>query len=176
MSYREHQGHGAASILVGILTASDSRTPATDDSGKLLERVLTEAGHRVTERRVVKDDVGQLRRAAKALLASGAQAVIVNGGTGAGVRDVTPEALRPLFVREFPGFGERFRALSADEIGSGAILSRATMGLVRSGRRHCPVFVLPGAPQACELAARTLILPELAHVVELARGPDSARA
>lgn len=171
MSYSEHQRHAPRRLRVAILTASDSRTLATDDSGRILERALASHGHRVVERRVVPDDVAAIRKAARALLApKDTAALIVNGGTGASPRDVTPEALRPLFVREFLGFGERFRALSAELIGSGAYLSRATLGLVKTGRRLRPVFLVPGSPEACELAARDLIAPELGHLVDLVSG------
>lgn len=174
MSYPEHRAHAPRAVAVAILTASDSRTMDTDDSGRLIERLLKTQGHRVAARRVVRDDVATIRRAARALLAAGADVLIVNGGTGAAPRDVTPEALRPLFVREFPGFGERFRTLSVETIGSGAYLSRATLGLVKAKGALRPVFLLPGAPEACELALRQLILPELGHLVGLAQGVTHA--
>lgn len=177
MSYAEHQAAAPTSAAVGILTVSDSRNLASDESGRLVEQRLSKAGHRVVERRVAPDSVFAIRRAARALLrADGVDALIVNGGTGPGPRDVTPEALRPWFVKEFPGFGEQFRALGRAEIGSGAFLSRATLGLVRSRGRLKPVFLLPGSPKACRLATDKLIAPELGHLVGIATGQGAHHA
>lgn len=171
MSYADHQRHAPATVRVAILTVSDSRRLETDDSGRLIHGLLEDAGHDVTGHALVKDNVVRIRTQTQRL-ARQADVVIVNGGTGAGPRDVTPEALRPRFVKEFPGFGELFRQLSYAEIGSGAVLSRATCGLLRVGKRHVPVFLLPGSPDACRLATERLILPELGHFVDVARGPS----
>ena len=96
--------------------------------------------------------------------------MLVTGGTGVAPRDVTVEAIAPLFDKQLPGFGELFRALSFAEVGSAAYLSRASAGIA-GGK---PVFLLPGAPQAVELAMERLILPEAAHLVAQARGPGAA--
>ena len=178
MSYTEHQKHGhavRAHVRVGVLTVSDSRTPLTDDSGKDIEALAKKAGHEVSERMVVADDVEKIRAAFESLLRARPDVVLVNGGTGIAPRDVTPEAIRPLLVKELPGFGERFRALSADQVGTGAWLSRATAGTLARNATTTVVFLLPGSPAACRLAVERLILPELSHVVSLAQGvrPDA---
>lgn len=170
-SYRAHQAHAHAahpSVRVAILTASDSRDASSDDSGRLIAALLD--GHEVLERRVVRDDVRAIRRAADGLLALGAEVLLVNGGTGIAPRDVTIEALAPWFVKELPGFGERLRTLSGRDVGGGAWLSRATAGVVQRGRRRALVFLLPGSPDACRLAVARLIRPELPHAVSLLHG------
>lgn len=173
MSYAEHQKHGhavRANVRVAVLTVSDSRTPLTDDSGKDIEALAKKAGHEVSERQVVADDVDKIRKAFESLLAARPDVVLVNGGTGIAPRDVTPEALRPLLSKELPGFGERFRAVSAQQVGTGAWLSRATAGILARNGTATVVFLLPGSPAACRLAMERLILPELPHVVSLAQG------
>jgi molybdenum cofactor biosynthesis protein B len=147
-----------AALGVRILTVSDTRGPAEDRSGDLLERGVREAGDRALERRVVRDEVEAIRAAVRAW--SGAPdtfAILVTGGTGATPRDVTPEAVEPLYEKALPGFGELFRALSFQEIGAAAIQSRASAGLV-GGR---VVFLLPGSTGACRLALERIILPQL---------------
>ncbi len=171
MSYAGHQRHAhrvVPRVRIGILTASDSRTLATDESGDVLERLLG-TQHEVVARRLVPDAAAALRRGADQLLDAGADVIVVNGGTGITPRDVTIEAFRPWFEKELPGFGETFRSLSYDAIGSGAWLSRATAATIRR-TRPALMFLLPGSPDACRLAARRLILPELAHAVSLLRG------
>jgi molybdenum cofactor biosynthesis protein B len=114
----------------------------------------------------VRDEPEQIRAAVEQGLAGGARAVLVTGGTGITRRDQTVEAVRPLLEKEIPGFGELFRMLSFQEIGSAAWLSRALAGTVRGAL----VFVLPGSPNAVRLALDRLILPELGHAVrELSR-------
>ena len=103
-------------------------------------------------------------------------AVVCTGGTGVSPRDVTVEAVRPLFEPELPGFGEVFRLMSHERIRSGAILSRATAGIVPSGTTRKPVFLLPGSPEACELAVERIIVHEAAHLVELANGVHHTHA
>jgi molybdenum cofactor biosynthesis protein B len=147
---------------------SDTRTLETDTGGALVVALLEEAGHLVTDRRIVVDDVGSIREAvALGLDAEACGAVVLTGGTGVAPRDVTPEAVRPLLDRELPGFGELFRMLSYEEIGSAALLSRAFAGL----RGPKAVFALPGSRNSVRLAMTKLVLPELGHVVgEGARG------
>jgi molybdenum cofactor biosynthesis protein B len=140
---------------------SDTRTLETDSGGALVAELLAGAGHPVVSRAVVRDDAEEIRAAALAALGRhDVRALIVTGGTGAAPRDVTPEAIGPLLERTLPGFGELFRMLSYDEIGSAALLSRALAGL-RGGRA---VFVLPGSRSALRLALEKLILPELGHL------------
>jgi molybdenum cofactor biosynthesis protein B len=159
-------------VPTAVLTVSDTRTLETDTGGALLGELLQAAGHPLVSRAVVPDEVEAIRRAALAALAApDARALIVTGGTGAAPRDVTPEAIEPLLERVLPGFGELFRMLSWQEIGSAALLSRALAGL-REGR---VVFVVPGSRAALRLAMEKLILPELGHLageaVKGKRGP-----
>ncbi|HXV37298.1 MAG TPA: MogA/MoaB family molybdenum cofactor biosynthesis protein [Myxococcota bacterium] len=161
---REHPHRKSAPTQVptAVITVSDTRTLDTDTGGALVAQLLEEAGHPVAAREIAKDERGQIADALRAQLARDeVRAVILTGGTGVAPRDVTPEAIRPLLERVVPGFGELFRALSYQEIGSAALASRALAGLA-SGR---VVFALPGSRGAVELAMRKLVLPELAHLV-----------
>lgn len=172
MSYKAHQrqAHKAVpKVRIGILTASDSRTMEDDESGELLEGIFRR-DHEVLARDISPDRVTLLRRAANNLLDAGLDVLVVNGGTGITPTDVTIEAFEPWFVKQLPGFGERFRALSEDQVKSGAWLSRATAGVVHRRGSDALFFLLPGSPDACRLAATRLILPELSHAVALLRG------
>jgi molybdenum cofactor biosynthesis protein B len=151
-------------IGVGIVTVSDTRRGADDTSGALAERLLARAGASVVSRAWVKDDIAAIRRAVRAALAKRAcDVVVLTGGTGLSPRDVTPEAVEPLLDRTLPGFGERFRALSAEQVASAAWLSRAGAGVAR-GRL---VVYLPGSSGAVRQALEALLIPELAHAVRL---------
>jgi molybdopterin adenylyltransferase len=165
-SAHEHKAHAPASVNAFVITSSDTRNEASDDSGRLIKEKLEQAGHTVCGYRVVRDEPSELHDALEEAVAAGAGAVIVSGGTGIGRRDQTIETLRPILEKELSGFGEIFRALSFDEIGSPAMLSRALAGTWRG----MVVFALPGSPQAARLAMDELILPELGHAVrELTR-------
>jgi molybdenum cofactor biosynthesis protein B len=145
-----------------VVTVSDTRTLETDSGGALLVELIEGAGHPVASRAIVSDDVEVIRGAVREALAHAeVRAIIVTGGTGIAPRDVTPEALAPLVEREIPGFGELFRALSYEEIGTAALLSRAFAGMI--GRRI--VFALPGSRGAIRTAMEKLVLPELGHLV-----------
>lgn len=157
---RQHKEHAPASVRCGVVTSSDSRNPETDESGKVIRDLLLQAGHTVPYYAVVKDDSMAIRDAVEQAARS-CDAVITNGGTGIAKRDVTIPTLAPHFERTLPGFGELFRRLSYETIGSAAWLSGATAG-VYHGRL---VFCLPGSPDACRLAMEKLILPELSHAV-----------
>ena len=157
---------GGPDLGFALVTASDSRVAADDRSGALARELVEAAGHRVAAAEVVPDEAAPLRRAVEAALARAeVDVVVVTGGTGLAPRDVTVEAVSPLFDKTIDGFGEIFRRLSYDEIGAAAMLSRATAGLV--GRKA--VFLLPGSPAAVRLALRSLILPEIAHLLAQAR-------
>jgi molybdopterin adenylyltransferase len=151
---------------VAVLTASDTRTPENDESGRVLADGLTAAGHQVVARRIVVDDEAAVEAALRELLALELDAVVITGGTGVAPRDRVPEVVARLCERPLPGFGELFRALSFAEIGSAALASRACAG--QCGGRL--VFALPGSPAACRLGLARLLLPELPHLVGLARG------
>lgn len=158
----EHRAAGPSSLGIAIVTVSDTRGPAEDKSGALLRELFTKAGHHADEPKIVKDDAAEIRVAVQAAAGDDAvRAIVVNGGTGIAKRDVTIEAITPMLDKTLPGFGEIFRALSYEEIGAAAILSRAVAGSM--GRRM--VFVLPGSSNAVRLAAEKLILPELGHLV-----------
>jgi molybdenum cofactor biosynthesis protein B len=156
------------SLRVALVTASDSRTPATNEGGRLLARLFTEGGFTVVEELLLVEDPTEMRARVAALARPEvADAVLVTGGTGFGPRDRTPEALSPLFEQRLPGFGELFRMLSFRQIGAAAMLSRAEAGIVAG----VPVFLLPGSPAAIELAVRELVVPELPHLIGQLRRP-----
>jgi molybdenum cofactor biosynthesis protein B len=163
----DHDGSQSRHLPLAILTVSDSRTADSDRSGDRIAELALAAGHRVAERRLEPDEIDRIRDVVKVMLrAPDVRWMVLTGGTGPAPRDVTVEAVQPLFEREIPGFGELFRMLSYQDVGSAAMLSRACAGVV-AGR---PVFVLPGSTAAVELAMERLILPQIGHLVDLARG------
>lgn len=155
------------SLRLALLTVSDSRTTANDESGAVLRDRMTAAGHQVVEQELLPNDEGRVRALVVAWTArDDIDAVLITGGTGLGSKDRTIEAVRPLFEKELPGFGEIFRVLSYQEqVGAAAMLSRATAGSVR-GRI---VVSLPGSKAAVTLAVEKLLVPELAHAVREVR-------
>jgi len=162
MSHHEHRKTLPSSVGVAIVTVSDTRTEADDTSGKTARELLESAGHAVREKRIVRDEPDQVAKTVRALASrDDVRAVIVNGGTGISRRDRTFEAVASLLERRLDGFGELFRALSYEEIGSAAMLSRAIAGLCGD----TVVFSVPGSTGAVRLALERLILPELAHIV-----------
>ena len=154
-----------------MVTASDSRGEAEDTSGAYLKSALAAAGHVLAGYRIVRDEPDQVRSALAAAASAGAEAIIVNGGTGISGRDRTYEAVAGLLEKRIDGFGELFRMLSFQEIGSAALLSRAVAGAWQ-GRA---VFSVPGSTAAVRLAWERLIGPELGHVAfELAKHASGA--
>ena len=154
-----------------MVTASDSRGEAEDTSGAYLKTALAAAGHVLAGYRIVRDEPDQVRGALAAAAAAGAEAIVVNGGTGISGRDRTYEAVAGLLEKRLDGFGELFRMLSFQEIGSAAMLSRAVAGAWQ-GRA---VFSVPGSTAAVRLAWERLIGPELGHVAfELAKHASGA--
>ena len=136
-------------LAIAVLTVSDTRGPDRDTSGDLLAERLESAGHRLAERRIVPDDVYVIRAVVSAWIADpNVQAILTTGGTGFTGRDSTPEALVPLFDKTIDGFGELFRQVSYDEIGSSTIQSRAVAGLANATL----VFAMPGSTNACRTA------------------------
>lgn len=171
----EHKAHAPRHLTFAIVTVSDTRTLETDESGKTIESLLRDAGHTVAGRVVVKDEASGIRAAVERFAAArDVQCVVTTGGTGLAPRDVSVEALRPLFQKELPGFGEALRAMSQATVGTSAMMTRATCGTVNGGGGAKVVFVLPGSRDACELAVTRLILPEAPHMVALAN-PSSTR-
>jgi molybdenum cofactor biosynthesis protein B len=145
-------------VRVAVLTVSDTRTPATDVSGKTVADRLTAAGHVVAERSIVRDDLDEIRAVLRRFVEDDdIDVVIATGGTGVTARDVTPEALAPLVDKPIPGFGELFRWLSFAQIGTSTIQSRAEGALC--GGTY--VFLLPGSPKAVTLAMDDILLPQL---------------
>ena len=145
-------------LAVAVLTVSDTRIEADDESGRGLAERIAAAGHRVTERRIVRDDVYQLRAAFSHWIADPAvQVVIANGGTGLTGRDRTPEALEPLLDKAVPGFGELFRWLSYDDIGTSTVQSRAFAGIANATLLFC----LPGSPKGCAFAWDRILSAQL---------------
>jgi molybdenum cofactor biosynthesis protein B len=160
--HRHHHRRAAPErVPTAVVTVSDTRDLETDTGGALVAELLAAAGHPVSERRIVRDEPAAIRDALRGLVEQGdCRAVIFTGGTGVAPRDVTPDTLEPELDRVIPGFGELFRWLSYDDIGSAALLSRALAGLLR-GR---VVFVIPGSRGAVRLAMEKLIVPELGHL------------
>jgi len=143
---------------VAVLTVSDTRSLEDDTSGQFLVDALTDAGHNTAARDIVRDDIYQVRAVLSAWIADDAiDAVLVTGGTGFSGRDSTPEAVRPLFDKEVDGFGEVFRALSYEEIGSSTIQSRAIAGLAN----NTVIFCMPGSTGACKTAWNGLVREQL---------------
>lgn len=165
MGYKEHQqrshSEGPASISCGVITVSDTRTIETDTSGAAIRNALTHAGHAVVRYELVRDEPEQIAALVRGFEAEGCKLIISNGGTGITRRDSTFEAIDGLLEKRLPGFGELFRMLSYQDIGPGAMLSRATAGLYRNSL----VFCLPGSTGAVQLALEKLIIPELSHLV-----------
>ena len=160
MGHQDHKAAAPPRVSCIVLTVSDTRTPDTDASGQLIQRLLREHQHKVVAYKLVKDEPSQIREAIRDIPAGG-QVVILNGGTGLSKRDSTYEAVTGMLEKQIEGFGELFRALSYQEIGSAAMLSRATAG-VYQGK---VIFSLPGSEAAVRLAMEKLILPELGHLV-----------
>ena len=160
MGLPEHRRTAAPAVRCAVVTVSDTRTEATDSGGRAIVELLEHAGHTVESKSIVRDEPEQVRTIVEAHLGS-VDAVITTGGTGIAPRDTTCDALEQLLSRRLEGFGELFRSLSYDEIGSAAMLSRATAGIARG----TVVFVLPGSEHAVRLAMMKLILPELGHIV-----------
>jgi molybdopterin adenylyltransferase len=147
-----------ASLNLCVLTVSDSRTRENDTSGDYLEQALTGAGHRLHERAISKDDRYRLRAIVSAWVADPAvNGILVTGGTGFTGRDSTPEAILPLLDKQMPGFGEMFRVLSYEEIGTSTVQSRAFAGLANDKF----IFCLPGSTSACRTAWEKLIQLQL---------------
>ncbi len=162
-----HHDRQILSLACAIVTVSDTRTPESDRSGQLLNQRLTEAGHQIINYEILKDEpqdiishVQQLKQENKI------DVIILNGGTGIAPRDTTYDALEGLLEKTLPGFGELFRYLSYQEIGSRAMASRAIAGVYE----NILIFSLPGSSNAVKLALDKLILPELIHLTKQIRG------
>jgi molybdenum cofactor biosynthesis protein B len=167
-----HKEHARKSAEVFILTCSSSKAeqkrkglPVEDPSGDIIEKLMREAGHRIAGRTLIPDKIGLLRTTVRQALKSEVEAIIITGGTGIAPSDVTNEGITPMLEKELPGFGELFRKISYDAIGSAAMMTRATAGVVRGKA----IFCLPGSPDGVTTAVSKLIVPELGHVLSIAR-------
>ena len=145
-------------LTIAIMTVSDTRIEANDKSGDMLVKLLTGAGHKLAGKRIIPDDIYRIRAAASEWIAADAvNAVITTGGTGITGRDSTPEAIKVLLDKEIKGFGEVFRAVSFDEIGTSTIQSRALGGVANATF----IFCLPGSTGACRTGWEKIISHQL---------------
>ena len=163
MSYQQHI-KSADQIVArcAIVTISDTRSASTDGSGQRIAEMLQEAGHKKVSYKIVPDDAARLGPLLDELIASAeVDVVLSNGGTGISRRDVTIPVIEQRLDSSLPGFGEIFRMLSYEQIGSGAMLSRAVAGVTRGK----VLFAMPGSTKAVELAMSKLILPEIKHLL-----------
>jgi molybdopterin adenylyltransferase len=167
VSHLDHKATSPVSVTCYVLTISDTRTDDNNTSGRAIVELLEAGGHRVAGHSIVRDDAATIREALRTQLArSAAHVIITTGGTGITSRDSTYEVVTGLLEKRLDGFGELFRALSYQEIGAAAMLSRACAGTV-SGKM---ILSLPGSENAVRLAMTKLILPELGHLLrELSR-------
>jgi molybdenum cofactor biosynthesis protein B len=163
MAYQQHIAAGKSVVArCAAITLSDTRDESTDKSGARIKELLTADGHTIAHYQILKDAPAQFDPLMTDLLArDDVDAIITNGGTGISRRDQTVDVIARLLDHPLPGFGELFRMLSYQQIGSGAMLSRATAGIARGKI----VFALPGSTKAVELAMTQLILPELGHLL-----------
>ena len=163
MGTHEHKKHAPRKVSIGIITVSTSRGLADDDSGNWINEQARKEGHDIVYHQVVTDDAELIAATVRDVIHSvQPQVILMNGGTGITPKDVTIEAVNPLFSKTLTGFGPLLAKLSFDEIGSAAFLSCATAGVVED----TVVFCMPGSLNACKLACRKLIFPELGHLVK----------
>lgn len=157
-----HPDTPGITVNCAVITVSDTRTPETDKSGQLIQKLLLDANHQVGAYRIIPDEPTQIQAQIESLAQeSNLQVIIFNGGTGIAPRDTTYDAIEKLLEKTLPGFGELFRCLSYQEIGSRAIASRAVAGVCQ----NLLIFSLPGSINAVRLGMEKLILPELTHLV-----------
>ncbi|MGG1677698.1 molybdenum cofactor biosynthesis protein B [Neobacillus sp. NRS-1170] len=163
MSTKEHKQEAPKTVKCKVITVSDTRDKDTDKSGKLMIDLLEQAGHKIVDYVIVKDETAPIEtEILQGCSRDDIDVILTNGGTGIAKRDVTIETVQNLLEKEIVGFGELFRMLSYHEdIGASAILSRAIAGVVQNKA----VFSTPGSTGAVKLAMNKLILPELGHVV-----------
>ena len=163
MSTHEHKKHAPRQVTIGILTVSTTRALVDDASGNWISEQAQQEGHQVIYHQVVADDAEIIAATVREMINNERpQVILMNGGTGITKKDVTIEAVNSMFAKTLTGFGPLFAQLSFDEIGSAAYLSRATAGVVDD----TVLFCLPGSLNACKLACRQLIFPELGHLVK----------
>ncbi len=163
MGTHDHKKHAPRKVSIGIITMSTTRALADDASGNWIREQARLEGHDVVCHQVITDDAELIAATVREVIQNERpQVILMNGGTGITKKDVTIEAVKPMFSKTLTGFGPLFAKLSFDEIGSAAFLSRATAGVIED----TVVFCLPGSLNACKLACRELIFPELGHLVK----------
>ena len=163
MGTHEHKKHAPRKVSIGIITVSTTRALEDDASGNWINEQARKEGHDVVYHQVITDDAGIIASTLREVIENvRPQVILMSGGTGITKKDVTIEAVNPLFTKTLTGFGPLFAKLSFDEIGSAAFLSRATAGVIEDTVTFC----MPGSLNACKLACRDLIFPELGHLVK----------
>jgi molybdenum cofactor biosynthesis protein B len=161
MGLKEHKATAPRKLNIGILSMSSTRSLVDDKAGHWIRKRAKKEGHDVIIHEVIHDDAGSITSAVMAIIHEHhPQALLMTGGTGVSAKDVTIEAVRPLFDKELTAFGALFAQLSYEQIDSAAIMSRATAGIIQK----TVLFCLPGSLNACKLACKALIFPELEHL------------
>ena len=162
MGTKQHKETAPDRVTVGIITVSTSRTLAEDQSGQWMSKQVKKEGHTVVHHTVIPDDLSLIRDTLLSVIRNfSPNVVLITGGTGISPKDLTIEAVRPLFSKELTAFGVLFAQLSFEEVDSAALLSRATAGILYNS----VVFSMPGSLKACKLACKALIFPEMGHLV-----------
>jgi len=162
MSSTEHKNSAPRTVGIGIITVSTTRSLKDDKSGLWINKRAKKEGHEVVFHQVITDEIEIITRTVMDVIKDPApQALLVTGGTGISSKDVTIEAVHPLFTKELTAFGPIFAQLSFEQIDSAAILSRATAGVIEK----TILFCMPGSINACKLACKAIIFPELGHLV-----------
>ncbi|MEM2087575.1 MAG: molybdenum cofactor biosynthesis protein B [Thermoproteota archaeon] len=166
MSYLKHKEDSPKTLRFAVISITDSRTIETDESGRVIEELLTSNQHEIYRRLIIPNDPDKIRETVEGLLRDGNVDVIVTiGGTGLSKKDITVDVVSNLVEKKIDGFGELFRLLSYRKIGKSAMLSRAFAGVAK----WKVVVCLPGSDDAVELAVKELILPEIGHMIREAR-------
>ena len=163
MGVKAHKRNAPKRVDIGIITVSTTRTKAEDKSGQWIKKRAKKEGHLIVFYKVIPDDADTIFSTVRSVIKElNPQIILVTGGTGIGTQDVTIETIRPLFEKELTGFSAVFAQLSFEEIDSAAIMSRATAGVIGKSA----VFCIPGSLKACKLACKSLIFPEIGHLVK----------
>ena len=163
MGTREHKQHAPTKVTIAVITISTTRALVDDSSGNWISKQASNEGHEVVHHQVIPDDAEVIASTLKKVIRNQSpQVILMTGGTGITRKDVTIEAVTPMLAKILTAFGSLFAHLSFDEIGSAAFLSRATAGVIE----NTVVFCMPGSINACKLACRKLIFPELGHLVK----------
>lgn len=166
MGTREHKADAPTKLDIAIITASTTRKIEEDESGLWMREYAEKSGHKIVQHVVVIDQTDLITKATTDIITTFRPAIVlINGGTGISKQDITIEAVKPLFEKEMTGFGSLFAFLSFEQIGSAAILSRATAGVIED----TIVFCMPGSLKACQLACERLIFPEAGHLAKHVR-------